>query len=160
MLQRHVQFDGTSPTLPDDAVRLDVACFLGFLAVRKGVIADAQLAQWFDRQGQSIKKVVLNTPRGLKKWHQLSQDGSRFLYTQSRGKYWHIVDTEAPLDIIYKRDDGAYDASTFSRTGKYLFFRSWGGIARLNVDTGDTVKIYDAVKGLGGTAYYTLINTD
>ena len=116
--------------------------------------------EWFDRQGKSIKKVVLNTKWGLKEWHQLSLDGSRFLYTQSRGEYLYIVDTKAPHDIIYKRNDGVSDASTFSKSGEYLFFRSWGGIARLNIDSGDTVKIYDSVRGLGGTAYYTLINTD
>ncbi len=51
MLQRHVQFDGTSPNLPDDAVRLDVACFLGYLALRKDAVADEALVHWFDRQG-------------------------------------------------------------------------------------------------------------
>ncbi|MGC1494440.1 MAG: hypothetical protein WA790_01435 [Sulfitobacter sp.] len=51
MLQRHVQFDGTSPTLPDEAVRLDVACFLGYLALRKDAVADDALVHWLDRQG-------------------------------------------------------------------------------------------------------------
>ncbi|WP_250654793.1 hypothetical protein [Alkalimarinus coralli] len=116
--------------------------------------------EWFDRQGESIRKVVLNTKWGLRKWHQLSLSGRRFLYTQSRDEYWYIVDTEAPYKIIYKRNDGVYDASTFSKTGEFLFVRSWGGIARLNIDTGETIKIYDSVRGLGGTAFYTLINTD
>ncbi|WP_250654792.1 hypothetical protein [Alkalimarinus coralli] len=113
--------------------------------------------EWFDRQGESIKKVVLNTKWGLKEWHQLSADGELFVYNQKRGIKSYVIKTAYPSDIILDTKFRG-DLGSFSKNGKQIYFRHGGFIATLDVPTGEPSKLYSSPDGFGSISEITLFN--
>ena len=113
--------------------------------------------EWFNRQGESIKKVELNTKWGLKEWHQLSADGELFIYHQKRGARSYVINTNNPSKIILDTKFRGYLGS-FSKSGEQIYFRHGGFIAILDILTGEPSKLYSSPDEFGAVSGISLIN--
>lgn len=112
--------------------------------------------EWFDRQGKSIKKVVLNTKWGLKEWHQLSPSGRLFSYYQRRGLNSYLIDTETP-DLIILTSKHRIGKGVFSENEDKIYFYH-NGISEFFVKNKEVKTIFVPPDGFYLGARMTLIN--
>ena len=110
----------------------------------------------FNRLGESVRKVVLNTKWGLREWHQLSASGSLFSYDQRRALGSFLIDTENPEQIILKTSHHI-SRGIFSEKEDLIYF-FLNGITSLNVSSGKEEQVFYPPTGFRLRSRMTLIN--